>query len=298
MSDRLQSLQVFRRTARCGSFSRAARELALSQASVSRIIAELERALGAQLLTRTTRAVALTDTGSDYLVRIEQVLDALDEADHVARGGGPLRGLLRIGLSASFGVREIIPRLPDFLAQHRELRVDLAVSDSRQDLVQDAIDIAFRLGPLADSTLIARQIARSPRVLAASPEYLAERPSPDRPEDLSAHSLIVGPGAAPPILEFRKGDRLVRVPASGRMTCAANEAATALALAGLGVTVSSFWGIAREFRAGTLVRLLPDWALAPVDLHCVFPPGRAPSPAARACADFFTAALRGPQSGG
>lgn len=292
MSDRLQSLLVFRRTARCGSFSRAGRELGLSQASVSRIIAGLERALGAQLLTRTTRAVTLTERGSDYLARIEGILDALDEADHFARGGGPLRGLLRIGLSTSFGVREIIPRLPEFLAQHRDLRIDLAVTDSRQDLVLEGIDIAFRLGPLTDSGLIARQIARSPRVLAASPSYLAQRPLPNRPEELSAHSLIVGPGVAPPMLEFRKGERVVRVPASGRLTCAANEAASSLALAGLGVTVSSVWGIARELRAGSLVRMLPDWTLPPVDLHCVFPPGRAQSPAARACADFFAAAIR------
>lgn len=116
---------------------------------------------------------------------------------------------------------------------------------------------------------------------------------PGRPEELGAHSLIMGPGITPPILEFRKGERAVRIAATGRMTCADHEAATALALAGLGVTVSSVWGIARELASGALVRLLPEWSLPPVELHAVFPPGRAPSPAARACADFFAAAIRG-----
>lgn len=291
MSDRLQSLRVFRRTARSGSFSRAARELGLSQASVSRIVAELERELGVQLLTRTTRAVALTEKGADYLARIEPVLDALEEADHVARGGGPLRGLLRIGLSTSFGVREIVPRLPEFLACHPELRVDLAVSDTRQDLVAEGIDLAFRLGAMADSGLIARYVASSPRILAASPAYLAARGAPVGPEDLKRHDLIVGPGAAPPFLEFHSGARCIRAPAEGRITCAANEAATALAIAGMGVTVSSLWGVSREIRSGALVQVLAEWTLPPIQLHLVFPPGRAPAPAARACADFFVAAL-------
>lgn len=292
MSDHLQSLRVFRRTAHSGSFSRAARELALSQASVSRIIAALERSLGVQLLARTTRAVTLTDAGADYLARIEGVLDALDEADHLARGGGPLRGLLRIGLSTSFGVREVIPRLPEFLARHPELRIDLAVSDAHQDLVQGGIDLAFRLGALSESMHVARRVAASPRILAASPAYLSARTAPQRPADLGAHALIIGPGAAPTFLEFRQGQHCVRAPAGGRITCAANEAATALAAAGLGITVSSRWGVARELLSGALVQVLADWTLPPVELHIVFPPGRAPSPAARACADFFVTAIR------
>src|SRR6266700_3443959 len=112
MNNRLSALRVFRRTARTGSFSRAGRELGLSQSSVSRIVAELERSIGAILLVRTTRAVSLTDVGADYLSKVEPILDALDEADHAARGTGALRGTLRIALSSSFGLREIVPRLP------------------------------------------------------------------------------------------------------------------------------------------------------------------------------------------
>jgi len=291
MNDRLQSLIVFRRAARCGSFSQAARELGLAQSSVSRIIAELERDLGASLLARTTRAVTLTEAGADYLARIETILDALDEADHLVRGGGTLKGLLRVGLSSSFGVREVIPRLADFLEQHSELRVDVVVSDFRQDLVSEGIDIAFRLGTMPDSTVLARRLGEAARILAAAPRYLQTRPPISAPEDLRAHSLIVGPGALPPTLEFRQGDRRLSVRAEGRITCAANEGATALARAGLGITVSSFWGLSQERDDGDLVQVLADWTLPPVELHAVFPPGRAPGPASRAFADYFAASI-------
>lgn len=298
MNDRLQSLVVFRRAARCGSFSQAARELGLSQSSVSRIVSELERDLGVLLLARTTRAVTLTEAGADYLVRVEAILDALDEADHAVRGGGAVKGLLRLGISSSFGLREVVPRLADFLEQHPELRVDVVVADRRQDLVAEGIDIAFRLGAMPDSTMLARRLGEAPRILAAAPRYLQGRPPISTPEDLRAHSLIVGPGVVPPTLEFRQDDRRVSVRAEGRITCAANEGATALARAGLGITVSSLWGVSRELEAGALIVVLPDWTLPPVELHAVFPPSRAPGPAARALADFFgrSIAKRPPES--
>ncbi|MGH8516967.1 MAG: LysR family transcriptional regulator, partial [Panacagrimonas sp.] len=157
MSDRLAALRVFERVARRGSFSVAARELGLSQPSVSRIVAELERALGASLIVRSTRGLRLSEAGSDYLARIEPVLLALDEADHAAAGSGELRGRLRVGLSSSFGVREVVPRLPTFLAAHPALRLDLVVSDARQDLVAEGVNVALRLGSLPpDSNLLVR----------------------------------------------------------------------------------------------------------------------------------------------
>ena len=295
MNDRLQSLLVFRRVARCGSFSQAARELGLSQSSVSRIVAELERDLGVLLLARTTRAVTLTEPGADYLVRVEAILDALDEAEHVVRGGGALKGLLRLGISSSFGLREVVPRLPDFLRPHPELRVDVVVADQRQNLVAEGIDIAFRLGTMPDSTMLARRLGQAPRILAASPGYLQGRPPISTPEDLHAHSLIVGPGVVPPTLEFRQDDQRISVRAEGRITCAANECATALARAGLGITVSSLWGVSQELETGSLIRVLAHWSLPPVELHAIFPPGRTPGPAARALADFFAGAIAKPR---
>src|SRR5882672_6236994 len=154
MSDRLSALRLFARVARTGNFSRAGRELGFSQPSASRIVAQLERELGAALLTRTTRGVRLTEAGVDYLARIEPLLAALEEADHAARGSGELRGTLRVALSSNFGVRDVIPRLPAFMQRHPALRIDLLVDVRHHDLVGEGVDLALRLGVLKDSTAL------------------------------------------------------------------------------------------------------------------------------------------------
>jgi DNA-binding transcriptional LysR family regulator len=161
------------RAARVGNFSRAGCELGLSQPSASRLIAALEEQVGATLLSRTTRAVALTDAGATYLTRIEAILAALDEADHEARGTGELRGSLRVGTSSSFVLREIIPRLPAFMKQHPALKIELVANDRCQDLVTEGIDVAFRFGALPDSSVTVRKIIDLPRILLASPDYLS-----------------------------------------------------------------------------------------------------------------------------
>jgi DNA-binding transcriptional LysR family regulator len=292
MTDRLLALRTFARTARSGSFSRAARELGLSQPSVSRILSQLESEVGARLLVRTTRAVTLTDSGADYLARIEPLLTALDEADHLARGTGELRGVLRIALSSSFGVREVIPRLPEFLDRHPALRVDLGISDQRQDLVVDGVDVALRLGSLPDSATVARKLGEAPRVLVASPAYLNRRGWPRAPADLAFHHVILGPGAAGlNALTFTKEGRRASVRVEGRLTTAANEAATAGAAAGLGITITSLWACRAELNRGELIRIMEDWEMAKVELHALFPAGRAASPAARAFIDYLAPQL-------
>jgi DNA-binding transcriptional LysR family regulator len=259
MSDRLLALRTFVRTAHSGSFSRAGRELGLSQPSISRILAQLESEVGARLLVRTTRAVALTEAGADYLARIEPLLSALEEADHAARGTGELRGLLRIALSSSFGVREVIPRLPKFLERHPALRIDLSINDQRQDLVADGVDVALRLGVLSDSSAVARKIGQAPRVVVASPAYLQRRSRPRDPADLAAHVVIVGPGGTSlNAWTFLRDGRRLSVRVEGRLTTAANEGAVAGAVAGLGVTLTSMWGCRAEIERGDLVPLLED----------------------------------------
>src|ERR1700761_5205788 len=129
MNDRFYSLQLFARVARTGSFSIAGREMGISQPTASRIVAALEKQVGAALLTRTPRAVTLTEAGADYLARVETILAALDEADHAARGTGELRGVLRIAVSTSFAVRTVLPRLPRFAQQHPRLRIEFTLND-------------------------------------------------------------------------------------------------------------------------------------------------------------------------
>jgi DNA-binding transcriptional LysR family regulator len=293
MTDRFQALRLFARVAHTGSFSAAGRELGLSQPSASRIVAELEKELGAALVIRTTRAVKLTETGSEYLARVEPILASLDEADHAARGDGELRGLLRIGMSSSFSVREVIPRLPAFLARHPRLRISLAVSDARRDLVSEGVDLAFRLGALTNSTTIARKLGQGPRLVVASPTYLRGASALQSPGDLAAHTVILGPGGpGRDALQFAKSGRRVSVQVDGRLAVDANEAAIAAAVAGLGLTVTSLWGCRAELERGELERVLPDWIMEPMDLHAIFPAARVPKPAARAFADYFGRELR------
>ena len=293
MNDKLLALRLFVRVARSGSFSAAARELDLSQPSVSRIIAALETDVGGALVTRTTRAVTLTDAGQDYLQRVEAILASLEEADHAARGSRELRGSLRVAMPGSFGVREIIPVLPGFLALHPALKVSLSMNDQRQDTVKDGVDVALRLGELADSTATARLIGRTQRLIAASPAYLAARGTPRTPADLGTHAAIVGPaGTSAGTWSFRKDGQSVSAHIDNRLTVSLNEGAVAAAVAGIGIVTTALWGCRAELASGALVRLLPDWTMGEVEVHGLFTPGRQPRPAARALVEYLIAAMR------
>jgi DNA-binding transcriptional LysR family regulator len=292
MSDRLLSLQLFARVARLRSFSLAGRELRLSQPSVSRIISALEQQVGAALLTRSTRGVSLTEAGSDYLARIEPILLALEEAEHAARGTGELRGILRLALPTSFGVREVIPRLPAFLEQHPALRIELQMSDQFQDLVAEGIDVALRFGALADSTAVARRVALVQRMLVAAPAYLARAGQPDSPAALAAHSIIFGPpGGSPAAWTFTRDGRTQSVRVEARVRASVNEGATVAAVAGLGIMTTSNWGCRSELASGVLVRVLPEWQMSTSEINAVFPAGQAAKPSARAFIDYMVRSL-------
>ncbi|BDU22516.1 LysR family transcriptional regulator [Dyella sp. GSA-30] len=293
MNDKLQALRLFVRVARTGSFSAAARELDVSQPSVSRIIAALEEDVGAALVTRTTRAVTLTDAGSDYLTRVEAILSSLEEADHSARGSQELRGSLRVAMPASFGVREIIPLMPGFLTRHPSLNVSLLMSDQRQDTIKEGADVALRLGDLDDSSATARIIGRTPRLIAASPSYLETHGAPEVPADLADHAAIVGPaGTSSGTWSFQKGGQSVSARINPRLTVSYNEAAVAAAVAGIGVVNTSLWGCRAELASGALIQLFPDWKMGEVEAHGMFTPGRRPKPSARALVEYLIAELR------
>ncbi len=291
MSDRLSALRLFVRVARTGNFSRAAREVGLSQPTASRIIATLEKEIGALLLTRSTRALALTEAGAEYLARVELALAALDEADHAARGTGELRGVLRVATSSSFTVHALIPRLDDFLRRHPKLRLMLLINDQRQALISEGVDVAFRFGALADSNATARRLGSIQRVLVASPAYLRRAGRPKTPADLSSHAMVVGPMGSDR-WTFEKDGRQVSLRLEGRVVVSANESAVAAAVAGLGIAATGIIASRKELANRTLVRVLPDWQMGSVDVHAVFPAGRATKAAARALADHMLGAFR------
>ncbi len=191
MSDRLQELTVFARAAESGSFSRAARELGLSQPSVSRIIGELEARLGVKLLLRTTRRVTVTDAGVLFLDRAREILAEIEDAEDAARGVDSLRGTIRLALPLLYGTREIVPLLPQFLAMHPLLQVEMAFADERQDLVAEGAEVAIRLGTLSDSVFGARKLKTLERMLVASPTIASSGRA------ISAATAGRSPGTAP-----------------------------------------------------------------------------------------------------
>jgi DNA-binding transcriptional LysR family regulator len=292
MNNRLQELMVFVRVGESASFTRAAKDLNLSQPSVSRIVGELEARLGVKLLLRTTRRLTLTAAGEKLLERGRDLLAALDDAEDAARGVDSLRGSLRVALPVVFGTREIIPRLPDFMDRHPLLRVEVSVSDLYQDLVAEGVDVAIRLGRLADSTFGARRLATLPRFLVAAPAYLAARGTPGTPADLANHDCIVEPGGAGrDSWTFKRRNTVVSVNVTGRIQIASGPGLHASVMAGLGIAQASSAMCGAELRSGALVALLPGYDLEPVDVHAVLPGGPRPSTMVQAFIDFLARAF-------
>ena len=283
-------MRLFVRVARSGSFSAAARELGMTQPTASRTVTALEQQVGVSLLTRSTRAVTLTEAGTEYLARCETILAALDEADQAVRGTGELRGMLRIATSPTFASRTLMPRLALFSDSHPKLRIEFALDDARRDLIGDSVDVAVRIGFLGDSNVVARKIGVVHRVLVAAPSYLSKAGVPRVPSDLARHALIVGPpGRGSEAWSFRKNAEAVSLRVQGRFSIDSTEAATAAAGAGLGICSTGHRSVQTEMQSGALVQVLPDWEIGSVDIHVILPAGRAAKASARAFADFITA---------
>lgn len=281
MSDRLQELIVFVRAVETGSFSAAARNLGLSHPSVSRMISDLESRVGSKLLLRNTRRIVLTEAGQVFLGRVRCVLDDLEQAGEAARGADSLKGLLRIAMSTVMAVKVVIPCLPAFLEAYPSLKVELLISDEMHDLVAEGADIAIRFGTLENSAFGSRKLATIPRVLIASPAYLCAKGTPLSPAELFSHECIAGPGgSASQYWTFAAsgihGDT-VSVKVEPRVQVTSAIAVLACAKIGLGITISALWACDSELKSGTLVTLLDNYKLPPLEVHAVFPAGREPS---------------------
>ncbi|MCQ8240307.1 LysR family transcriptional regulator [Rhizosaccharibacter radicis] len=292
MRDQLTALRVFVLLARSGSFSGAAKTLGVSQATASRMIASLEQHLGVTLVTRSTRAVVLTERGRNYLSAIEPVLAALDHAGQAAVETSRLTGTLRIGLAAANAINQVIPHLNDFMAAHPDLSVSLISDDRRQDLILEQVDVALRFGKLPDTGMRARRIGSWPLVVAASPAYLDAHSAIRHPEDLVDHDFVVaGPIVGRRMQITRDGDsRTFEV--RGRLSVTSSEVAVAAVRQGLGLGAASTSALGNDLAAGRLVRLLPDWQIGDLEAHALFPGSQPPQRAARLFVDHLVAALR------
>ena len=288
----IPSLRLFTRVARLGSFSAAARETGLAQSQVSRMISELEATLGVRLLSRTTRAVVPTDAGLEFLAQIEPILAAIDDAENSVRETGQLRGLLRVGMPSTMGIRIVMPRLSRFADQHPELRIEVLLEDMLQDMVREAIDVGLRVGSLPDLPGTARLIGTMHRVIVASPAYLSRHGTPSTPADLVRHRIIRGPvGWKESSWQFNRDGEVSSVQVSPHVSTNDTTGALAAAMGSLGVTSTTSWACRLELENGTLVRLLPAWKMAELPVHAYFPLGRSSRLAAREFVDFLAAEL-------
>lgn len=285
--DKLQAMNTFIRVVESGSFSAVAREKQTTQSHVSKLVAALERELGAKLLSRTTRSLALTEAGERYFTQARRLVAEIAEAEMALQDGEQkLNGWLRVAASVGYGRLKLLPLVKSFLAAHPNVKIDLRLNDGFVDLVEQGIDVAVRIGELADSSLVARRIGTTQRVLIASRGYLRSLPkglkAPKVPQDLERHNCIVyselatqnawtftaGPGAA------AKEGTQVTVRAQGNLQTNSSEVIRASVLTGMGIGYSPTWLFEDELATGALQVLLPYWPAPSLPIHLVSPPQR------------------------
>lgn len=271
--DRLDHLRSFLRVAELGSFTAAAEQLGLPKASVSLAVQRLEAEVGVQLLHRTTRRVRLTADGAQFQQRARDLLDDMEDLQGMFRRDTQLKGRLRVDMSSGLARQLVIPHLPDFLARHPGLEIELSGTDRRVDLVREGFDCVVRVGPLDDNTLVARPLGVMHIVNCASPAYLAARGMPYSLEDLSHHALVhyVGTlGQRSPGFEYHDGQAYRSVPMRGAITVNSGEAYSAAALAGLGIIQVPRLGARVALAAGTLVEVLPACVAEPMPVTLLY----------------------------
>ncbi|MGJ4940765.1 LysR family transcriptional regulator [Bradyrhizobium sp. HKCCYLS1011] len=291
--DRLQAMAAFVRVVETGSFSGAAKQLGVGQPAVSKIIAQLEARLQVRLLLRSTHGLTPTEAGLRFYERARLAIQEADEAELQARGAGRgLSGRLRVSAATTFARLMIVPRLPDFLARHPELEIDVVLDDRVIDLVSEGIDLGLRMGELSDTSAVARRIASGGRSVVATPAYLARAGTPMVPADLAAHEAVMYSqlGNA---WTFRRDGTEASVVVRGRLSVSAAEGIRAAVLADMGLAVASDWMFGPELASGAVRRVLADWSLPRLDLWAVFPTGRLASAKARAFAEFVEESLSG-----
>jgi DNA-binding transcriptional LysR family regulator len=290
----MEAMAIFAKVVETRGISTAAADLGLSAPTISKALARLERRLGCRLLNRTSRRLALTDAGQVLAERAGRLLADAEAAETalLAQSATP-RGVVRLAAPMSFGVREVAPVLPEFLAQYPEVSIDLHLDDALVDIIGDGFDIALRIGAMPDSSLLARRLAPVPGVMVAAPSYLRRRGRPLHPADLAGHdcfgyTYLRTRG----VWQFANATgEAVSVRPAGRLRVNNGDAVLPAAIAGLGIaSLPDF--LAREaLTAGLLEQVMPDWQATQSGLFLVTPPA-GPQPArVRMLADFLARRL-------
>ncbi|WP_235953538.1 LysR family transcriptional regulator [Noviherbaspirillum galbum] len=273
-------METFVRVVETGSFSAVAREALATQSAISKQIQALESQLGTTLLVRSTRSHSLTEAGQLYYDRCRQVLDMLEEARiEVHQAEHAITGMLRVAAPVAFGRLHIVPRLKGFYARFPHIKVDLQLDDGFIDLVAAGIDVAFRVGELKDSRLVARRIGTAHRATFAAPAYLERYGEPQHPQDLLNHFCLIYTGLANVnewVYRQDNGPELI-VRVNGNFQSNSSEAIREAVLDGLGISYSPQWVYGDDLRAGRIKPILRQYSPPPLPLNVVFQPSRRPS---------------------
>ncbi|WP_399679256.1 LysR family transcriptional regulator [Xenophilus sp.] len=288
--DRFTALTVFRHVAELNSFAEAGRRLGLSAPAISKNIAELEARLGARLIHRTTRRMALTEEGRIYLEHVVRGLDALAEADQALC---PVKaapsGVLRVSAPMTVTLTRLSTAIPAFLARHPALRLDLDLDDRRVDIVREGFDLAIRGSDhLEDSSLVARRLAVMPHVLCGAPSYFAAHGVPASPAELGAHACIrFSLSGHADTWEFRQDGRVERIAVDARYSVTSSLAVRDALRAGLGLSLIPRPYVEEDLETGRLQAALEDWRTVETTLHAVYPSRQHVAPKIRAFLDFL-----------
>ncbi|HYD61391.1 MAG TPA: LysR substrate-binding domain-containing protein [Noviherbaspirillum sp.] len=296
--DQLSALRAFCRVVEAGGFSAAATGLNVSHTVMSKQVRQLEGLLGAQLLNRTTRRLALTEAGQAYYERARRILDDLHDADlAVSRHQAVPRGILRVNAPMAFGTLDMAQWLPGFMARYPELKVDLVCNDRFVDLIEEGFDVAVRLArEMPDSSLMARKLATTDTILVASPAYLKRCGMPKTPEDLAHHNCLTYTLVARPnewIFPAPDGGH-VTVTISGSFQSNTGIALRSAALGGVGIATTASFIVHDDLERGDLVPVLPDYRMRPREIYAVYPHNRHLSPKVRAFVDYACEVYRSP----
>lgn len=287
--DRFSSLRVFIRVVERGSFTHVGRELGIGQPAVSKQIAALEQHLGTQLLSRTSRGLQPTAAGLDLYETAIRILGDLDEAE-IRIGQKNIRpsGVVRLATPPAFGRMFIIPRLPAFFEKFPDITLDISVAERRVDLIIDGIDIALRVGTLADSTLITRKIGDLHMGILAAPAYLRKFGTPRIPADLGSHNLVAGQtrGATQP-WRFNGPDGPILMQPEGNIRSNDIEDQRAAVLMGLGIGYAGLAMFSADVKAGTVVPILEEFAAEASPIHVICANGRRMPQRFRVVIDFL-----------
>jgi DNA-binding transcriptional LysR family regulator len=293
--DQLTSMRLFVRVVQTGSFTTAARESGISQSSVSKRLAALEAKLGTRLLSRTSRKFSLTEVGCDYYERCLLILMEVDEAEAVVTSmtGNP-KGVLRVSAPVSFGQRHIIPRMPDFLRAYPNVKLDIMLMDRQVDLVAEGVDVAIRIGILDDSSLVARRLGDSPRLLVASKSYLDKRGRPNHPHELKNFDcLVYSPLGTGNIWHFQHQGKKITVQVNGTFQANNSDAVRQMALAGCGIMVLPKWMSDPYIQNGELEAILTDYTPPGFPIQAVYPYNRYVPSKVRSFVSFLQQAFAG-----